>query len=124
GVEEVQALWVDGELQLFMHLGTRDRLDRGDHRHRADRDIEQDLRAEPLDDLDHRRNIQLGGIAVAGDPHILGPDADRYRFADIRPDPVVEVSWDFEPDALPPAPRPPFPPAIRPFAEFTGREPM
>src|ERR1700730_13906305 len=61
-VEEMQALGIDRELQLFIHLCGMGWFDRGDHRHRADRDIQEDLRAEPLDDLDHRAEVQLGGI--------------------------------------------------------------
>src|SRR6188474_2515604 len=45
GVEEVQALGVDGEAQAVLHLGARGRVDGSHHGVVADAHVEQDLRA-------------------------------------------------------------------------------
>src|SRR3954463_7052166 len=74
-VEKMHAVRVDAETKPLMHLGGGGRLDRGDHRHAADRDVEEDLGAEPLDDLDHGVERQLGRIGIGGDMQILRANA-------------------------------------------------
>ena len=93
-------MWVDREAKLFVHLATDGGLDRGDHRPLTDRDVEQDLRAEPLDDLDDSFEAHLDGIRIVRDPHILGPDAERDLLAGIGAEPVGQRPRHPEADAV------------------------
>jgi hypothetical protein len=95
----MQPVGVEGEAHAVMHLGARGRLDRGDHRARPDRDVEQDLRAEPLDHLDHRIEAELDRIGGVGDAQILGADAQGQVLALIAPEPLPEPVR--QPDAQP-----------------------
>src|SRR5215470_17608499 len=51
-VEEVQALRVERQPDPLVHAKTRGRRDAGDHRVRADLDVDEDLVAQGLDHLD------------------------------------------------------------------------
>src|SRR5205823_8967001 len=82
-VEEMQALRVQRETQTIVDLGANIRLDGSDHRVGSRRYIQQDLRAELLDDFDHDVEAELGRIGRRGYVQILGPDPQSDVLSDI-----------------------------------------
>ena len=89
-----------------MHLGGGGRLDRGDHRHAPDRDVEQDLGAEPLDDLDHRVERQLGRVGLGGDVQILRANPERHVASGMAAEPVRHRRRHLEANAVADRPQP------------------
>src|SRR5947199_9931405 len=83
-VEEVDALRMEREPQLVVELRAHSGVDSRHHNVRARLDVEQDLGAERLDDVDHGVEAVVRRAAARPDAHVLRPDAYRNALASVR----------------------------------------
>src|ERR1044072_6074428 len=77
GVGEMQPVGIERQAHAVANLRAHRRLDRRHHHGGADLDVEQDLRSEFLEHLDHGFKAEFGGITGGGDAQILRTDAER-----------------------------------------------
>src|SRR5262249_59392246 len=82
-IKKVQTLRVQREPHPVVNIGADMGLDRGDHCVRADRDVEQDLGAELLDDLDNDVETELRRIGGGCDMEVFRTDPQSYLLPDI-----------------------------------------
>src|SRR5258708_1753133 len=83
-VEEVQPVRVQAEPDALVHLHSHGRLDARHETVGAGLDVEQDLRAERLHDVDDRVERVPGRVGAGGDVQVLGPDTECHALALVR----------------------------------------
>ena len=82
-----------------MHLHGDARLDSRHERVRPGGDVQQDLRAERLDDIHRRVEDVLGRIRPVGEPQRFGTHAERGALAGVRPQGRGARLRNLDPDA-------------------------
>src|SRR5262245_63143613 len=80
-VEEVQALRFERETDGLVHLHAHGGVYAGHHDVGAGLDVQEDLRAQRLDDVHYRIEGVVGPFASAGQVQVLGADAQRDLLA-------------------------------------------
>ena len=102
GVEQVQALGLQRQLEVVVGAHAQRRLDARHHQGRPDAGIEQDLRAELLDHLDGGIEAILRRVRGARDMDVLRPDAERGLAAGLDAGPCGQCIGQPDPAALAP----------------------
>src|SRR6516164_3927465 len=91
-IEKVQALRVQRQSQALVNIDPDAGVDRGHHRVRTDGDVEENFRAELLDNLDRSVKTELGRVRRRGHMQILRPDAQDNLLVDITAEPGCRLA--------------------------------
>src|SRR5262249_32076475 len=99
-VEEVQPVGIHGEAKPVADFRLDGRLHRGRHRAGADLDVQEDLRPELLDDLDHGIEGEVCRVAAGRYAQILGADSEYDLFSRISAKPACDPGRQPDVDAF------------------------
>jgi len=80
----VQPLRVQRKAHSVVDIGEDAGFHRSHHRVRPDRDVQQNLRAELLDDLDDHVEAEFRRVGGGRNPYVLGTDAERDLLPDVN----------------------------------------